>query len=289
MKSVKKGILSSAVLKNIAYITMLTDHFFAVLYRTIAQQLQMSGYAAANAEQIYSAGRAVGRVSFILFAYLAVEGFVHTRSRKAYLLRLAAFAFVSEIPFDLAFSGKSFDWESQNIFFTLFLGILVLAVWDWTWRKSTVCGRRLSTKSGRQQGNALQQAAYRAAGAAALFIGCLAAYALKTDYRFMGVLLIFAFYRTRKTNLPIQIAAAGCAMLFGTWGANCLRYADSYPMTYLFVFSLKEMYGLFAFVPIALYNGQKGRQLPKAVCYGFYPVHLLLLHWAAVMISGGAY
>lgn len=254
----KRGILSNAVLKNIAYITMFIDHFFAVVYDPLVQRLQMAGYEIGNVQQTYLSGRAVGRVSFILFAYLAVEGIRHTRSTKAYLMRLGVFALVSEIPFDLAFSGTCFNWGSQNVFFTLFLGVLVLTV-----------------KNG--------------ASAAAVLAGCLAAYAFRTDYRFMGVLLIFAFYHTREKRLSVQMLAAGCVMLFGTWGTNCLRYADSYSLTYLLRFSMREMYGLFAFIPIALYHGRKGRQLPKAVCYGFYPVHLLLLYFAAAMLLGGAY
>ena len=38
---------------------------------------------------------------------------------------------------------------------------------------------------------------------------------LFSSYRFMGVLLIFAFYRTRERSLPVQVVAAGCVMLFG--------------------------------------------------------------------------
>lgn len=297
MKTMKKGILSSAVLKNIAYITMFIDHFFAVVYYTLVQRLQTAGYAAGNAQEVYLAGRAVGRVSFILFAYLAVEGFLHTKSRRAYLFRLGAFAFVSEIPFDLAFSEQCINWKSQNIFFTLFLGILVLTIWEWTDRKRRACASerirdsasRLPADLYRGGMGCIMKAILPGIAAASLLLSCFVAYAFRTDYRFMGVLLIFAFYLTREKSLPVQIVAAGFAMLFGTWGGNCLRYADSYSLAYLFRFSMREMYGLFAFLPIALYNGQKGRQLPKAVCYGFYPVHLLLLHYAALMISGGAY
>ena len=266
MKKTKTGIFSNAVLKNIAYITMFIDHFFAVVYYTLMQQLQTAGYAVDDERRIYSAGRAVGRISFILFAYLIVEGFLHTKGRKAYLLRLGVFAFVSEVPFDLAFSEVPFDWKSQNIFFTLFLGVLVLMICEWAERKNV-----------------------KWVAAVALLLGCVAAYAFQTDYRFMGVLLIFALYQTREKSLFVQVLAGGCAMLFGTWGVNCLRYADRYTLNYLFRFSMREMYGLFAFILIALYNGEKGRQLPKAVCYGFYPVHLLLLHFATMLLSEGAY
>lgn len=68
--------------------------------------------------------RIIGRVAFILFAFLLAEGTKHTKDFKAYLKRLFIWALISEIPFDLAMSGKVFNWEQQNIFWTLFLSAL---------------------------------------------------------------------------------------------------------------------------------------------------------------------
>ena len=67
---------------------------------------------------------------------------MHTRSRRNYLLRLGGFALVSEIPFDLAFSEKMIDPSSQNVFFTLLIGIFVLTVWEWSGRNVRVLGKR---------------------------------------------------------------------------------------------------------------------------------------------------
>lgn len=277
----KQGFLSAAVLKNTAYITMFIDHFFAVVYLAVLGQHWLMGTVTDGMEQIYRAGRAVGRISFILFAYLAVEGFLHTRSRRNYLFRLGIFAFVSEIPFDLAFSGKWFDPANQNVFFTLFLGILVLTVWEWAGHSDR--GQNAYCALGE---NSFMGSILWAAGIFWLILCCVVAYLLHTDYRFMGVLLIFAFYQTRERKLSVQILTVGCVMLFGTWGANCLRYAGEYSAFYLLCFSIREMYGLFAFFWIGLYNGKKGVQLPKAFYYGFYPVHLFLLHCVTVLAAG---
>jgi hypothetical protein len=54
-----------------------------------------------------------------------VEGYTHTSNIKKYASRLIAFAFISEIPFDLAFFGK-IGFEHQNIFFTLFIGLAAI-------------------------------------------------------------------------------------------------------------------------------------------------------------------
>ncbi|MCM1122262.1 MAG: conjugal transfer protein TraX [Eubacterium sp.] len=286
----KRISLSSAVLKNIAYLTMLTDHFFAVVFTEMIQRHSLAGYGTDLLNHWYQAGRAVGRMSFILFCFLAVESFVHTHSRRNYLLRLGGFAFVSEVPFDLAFSGKVIDPNSQNVYFTLFIGIFVLAVWEWAGKSAhrlKTCGDERGRKSGvqgRDMCRILCIAVFETLRFGVVPLGGMIAYCLRTDYRYMGVFLIFTLYLFREKQTAVKIAAAGCVMLFGTWSANCLRYLDLYSAEYLFRFSMREMYGLFAFVPICLYDGRKGKQLPKAVYYGFYPVHLLLLHGIARLI-----
>ena len=49
-----------------------------------------------------------------LFAFLLVEGFLHTGHYARYLIRVAATAVISEVPYDLAMSGKVWDAASQN-------------------------------------------------------------------------------------------------------------------------------------------------------------------------------
>ena len=68
----------------------------------------------------------LGGLAIPVFAFLLVEGFLHTRNFKVYLIRMVGFALLSEIPFDLAMSGRIFDWDSQNLLFTLAIGLVML-------------------------------------------------------------------------------------------------------------------------------------------------------------------
>ncbi len=257
--------VNGAVLKNIAYVTMFIDHFFAVIMQEYLWRTAVDGVWDPQLTVLYRAGRAVGRIAFILFAHQIVEGFLHTRSRGKFLMRLGLFALVSEMPFDLAFSGTIIDWNSQNVFCTLFIGVLVLTVGDALAR--------------------FQGVIYDAGRFLALLLGCLAAYWGNTDYRYMGVLLIFTFYKAHDRCLADKIMFVGSVMLLGTWSANCLRYLKrGYTVLELFLVSMREMYGVVAFLPIAFYDGKRGRQLPKWFCYGFYPLHLLFLYGAALYV-----
>lgn len=61
-----------------------------------------------------------------IYAKLLFEGWKHTSSGKAYLLRLVCAALVSEIPFDLAFQGKWWDMGQQNPIWGCVVALLML-------------------------------------------------------------------------------------------------------------------------------------------------------------------
>lgn len=66
-----------------------------------------------------------------IFAWLLCEGYRHTSSVGRYLLRLTVLAVVSEVPYDLATSGKVVDWSSQSPVIALVVALLMLIVIDW--------------------------------------------------------------------------------------------------------------------------------------------------------------
>ena len=121
----KMKILSGSMLKLIAVLTMLIDHTASYL---LPRSFVLFSVAGKNI-YLYPIMRAIGRLAFPLFAFLLVEGFIHTRNRVRYGVSLIVCAALSEIPWNLVHSGKLMC-PSQNVFFTLLLGFAGLCVID---------------------------------------------------------------------------------------------------------------------------------------------------------------
>lgn len=68
----------------------------------------------------------LGGLAIPVFAFLTVEKFLHTQSCRNDLLCMIIFAVLSEIPYDLAMSGTLFDWQGQNMLFSLAIGFIML-------------------------------------------------------------------------------------------------------------------------------------------------------------------
>ena len=122
-----KGI-SGSLLKLIACASMLVDHTASHVFRGMdwayyvffqIGHLEITPY--------FIMRDVIGRWAFPLFAFLIVEGFLHTHDRKRYGMNLFVFALISEIPCNLVHANKLF-WSGQNVFFTLLLGYLGLCV-----------------------------------------------------------------------------------------------------------------------------------------------------------------
>lgn len=84
---------------------------------------------------IGSVASAVGIMGVPIFAYLLVQGVEHTSSLRRYLLGVLALAVVSEVPYDLAMSGRMFDWSEQNSLWTALIALVML------WLMKTFQGR----------------------------------------------------------------------------------------------------------------------------------------------------
>lgn len=71
----------------------------------------------------------LGRLAFPIFSFLLAEGFFHTHNLRRYLLRLLLGAVLSEIPFNLMYSGSVFYPFHQNVLWTFLLSLLLMPLW----------------------------------------------------------------------------------------------------------------------------------------------------------------
>lgn len=242
------GTFSADMLKLTAMITMFIDHIGAGILKNLFIRVPLSAKTNDILTTIYQILRLIGRISFPLYCFLLVQGFLHTKSRSKYAGNLLLFALLSEYPFDFMFEG-TLDFSSQNVIFTLLIGLLTL----WGIEKA---GSRISLKV--------------LISAAGMFTAAI----LHTDYSWTGILLILSLYFLRENRFyqcTISLILFFSAYVFRTagtcgsiWQAVLQQLSSKYTLS-------------FAFWMMYRYNGRRYFQHGKYLFYFFYPVHLLLL------------
>lgn len=245
----KKGF-SQEGLKLLACITMLIDHIGYALVYPMYQQVSLvngdSGAAAQMLYTIYLLLRCIGRLALPIFAFLLVEGFLHTRNRKRYALRLAIGAILSEIPYNLVVSGSPVWRYQQSIMVTLLLGFCALL--------------------------AMERCIKLAWKPVILLPFALLAELLRADYGWGGVALIALFELSRHMYNRNLIRVCGMLVLFHYMPSAMLQFGNfSLPMQAL---------GALSMLFIAAYDGRKvtGSKAVQWGFYLFYPLHLLILY-----------
>lgn len=320
-----RGGLSGSTLKIIAVATMLIDHTAAVVF---ARQIIAAnrGYAIISAESrafgwmtdrtllyaVYRSMRLIGRLGFPLFCFLLVEGFGRTKNVKKYALRLGIFALLSEIPFDLAFKGMFYNPGYQNVYFTLFLGLVCLWGFDFF-------ARLWKEKAGKKWAQVLGMlmigtGVLSPAGYLFLFVAMPAQFRNTEPWiLFVSLCMITAVVlgaygrqkglermQTMGADITVLAVMMGLAEILHTdySGMGVLTIAVIYALrrqkvvsmagagTVLTIMNSTEITAFLTMLPVALYNGKRGLRL-KYFFYAFYPVHLLLLYLISVWMGLG--
>ena len=206
--------MSLFILKIIGIVTMFLDHYH---------------YIVGGSEIL----NVIGRIAFPIFAFTLNEGYVHTRSLKKYLLRLFIFAVSIQMPSILF----GYDYP-MNIFFTLFLGLLSIYIFNL--KKMNVILK-------------------------IILIGFILFFSqkFKLDYGIYGILVIINFNIFRNNKFKILM--------------NFL-VLNIYNVIFPKVFDLPDtqLFSLISLVSIFMYNGEKGRSM-KYFFYLFYPIHFFIL------------
>ena len=235
--------LSIFLIKIIAMITMLIDHIAAV--------------GLFDGWEIW---RMIGRVAFPLYAFMLAQGFLHTRSKWKYLLRLGVFALLSQPIYTYCFEDVWWDWNGLNIMFTLFAAFCGMWLLD--------LGKKAAQK--RAKGWWLVALLFCAAACGVVLLAELAG----VDYGWEGVVLILLFYITAEYKwawCPIaMLFAYRYQLLLGAWDEPVYQ---------------RGIFAAVAFIPMVFYNKKPGPKpqskawaaVVKYGFYAFYPLHLAVL------------
>lgn len=198
--------------------------------------------------------RLFGRITAPLMCFFIAEGFRHTHDRKKYLLRMIAFAVISQ-PFYFIFLNHSLPknalefFRSMNVIFTLSLGLLALFVA--THKKLPMTAKAILT-------------------------AIIVSFANIGDWSYLVPIWILVFYFFSENKKIMYLLFSVAALVFLPY--LYLKYFDSFLM---FTYN----YGVFlALIPIALYNGQRNKdcsilkkRISKWFFYLYYPLHMMII------------
>lgn len=235
----KRKLFSSTVLKWIAVLSMLIDHFGAAFFIIYTSYYDGSEQFPWADEFYYYVLRGIGRTAFPIFCFVLVEGFFHTRNKRKHVILLFLFALLSEIPFDLALRNQLWDIKGQNVFWTLLIGFLAI------WAIETV------RKSGKWD------IVFRLSFSMVIgMCSMLLAELLRTDYSAFGVLLILVLYVFHENRIRACLFGLLC-MVWEIWcfpGFLCIYFYNGkrgrgskyffyvfYPLHLIFLYGLRKM------------------------------------------------
>ena len=208
-----------------------------------------------------------GALTVVLCCFLLTEGLDHTISRRGYLLRLAVFAIMSEIPFDLINFG-TFNILYQNAAFALALSLLTIMAVDAVMKK------------------------WHSVPAALLpaFLGMAVSELIRADYGCIAVMTtVFFYFLKEKRERKAEFIAGGvvvytiglvihdlCDLFFASlWDKTLSGDVRLFPYTMIW-YPFIILFVVAGLVFLFFYNGKKGYQPAKIGYYLFYPLHMLL-------------
>ena len=271
----KLNILSAFWLKIIAMVTMIFDHIGAIILFHYSINEPSSFLAS-----LYEPFRIIGRFSFIILAFLVVDGVIHTSNKIKYLSRLLILSLVmtlGELCFTHTYSG--------NPITTLFLGALTIVLLNLPkFYKLTACIPCIY-----------------------VILSDLDIIPFKNEYGIYGFFLIIGFYLSligakflleyysSVNNLDIEIFAneqmmhkyrliISCIFIFSYNLAWYLIY-PSWNNIPLIDMSL-QVYSTFAIFPLFIYSGKRGYNSKwfQYGCYIFFPAHILIIYFISLLL-----
>ena len=194
--------------------------------------------------------RVLGRFAMPIFAYMIAEGSKYTKNKKRYLTNMLLLAFVCQLVYFFA-SGSLY----QCILVTFSLSIILIYVLD----------RAIENKNIKNYIIAI------VVFLSVYTVSEILPLVLKNtdfaiDYGFAGIMLAVFIYLGRGKISKLILTAIGLLFL-------------------CFVNGGIQWYSMLAIIPLALYNGKRGKVNMKSFFYIYYPLHLVLINLVSLFLN----
>lgn len=256
--------LTGNAIKIIAICSMFINHFCIIILQYLLSEywFKLYEYGKLPIERFQEIDnfirfdlQSIGVIAFPIFCFLLSEGFRYTRNRKRYIGVMLLFALISELPFDIGFFSRfsllehtfPFYFDYQNVFFTLFLGLVGLMFVEKIFDRN------------------INKVIAICINVCVVAVIALIAELIHCDYGAEGVIYISIFYIFSKNRiyqgllfLLAYILITGCQ-----------------PSIYVWI----------SILVILLYNGKRGKLKIKYFFYAFYPVHIIVLYFVTLILN----
>lgn len=223
-----RGALSSFWLKNIMLVLMVLDHLYQYLF---PEKLLFAHYLA--------------RVVAPVFAFLMVQGMIHTRNRRRYILRLLIAGIIMAAGNFILLTATGI-YVPNNIFLSLAAGAALIFCID------KICAGK-------------DVPVWLVCGAAVV----MASFYCEGQYIVPLMAVIFYYLRERRSVM---------------YAAFVILCGAPFVVSYALAGTLEPQFWMICSVfPIMLYNGSRGPdgKTAKYFFYAFYPAHV----WIIVLIK----
>ncbi len=193
--------------------------------------------------------RIIGRTAFPIFAYMIAEGCRYTRHRARYFFSIFSIGAVSQIIL-FAVRGSL----HQNVLLTFSLSVLLIYALFFAENKKT-------------------PASFLPLAGLLILVILLCFFVPRMlpgtdygfDYRFWGILLPLFISLSEDRRIRLLLCAGGLL-------AVCLYIGDI------------QWWSMLALIPLALYDGRRGKYRLKGLFYLYYPLHLAAIYGIAMLI-----
>lgn len=197
----------------------------------------------------YQILRFIGRLAFPIFAYMIAEGAKYTKNRARYLFQMFGLGLVCQLVYFFAMGSLY-----QCILITFSLSVFLIYALDYALKKD---------RSG-----------------AWLFFACVF---------FATVFLVEALpHLLPNTDYSVDYGIWGVltpVIVFAAPGKTAKLICLCVPLALLAIFGVYYQWmAFFALIPLALYNGKRGKLKMKNLFYIYYPLHLAVIYGISLLI-----